>query len=132
MKKIFFPLLLLKGLTALYAGDLWVTNDSPFPLIAQVFGSAGTFGEKQLAAGEQWHWSDSKAVSGTSTDPNLSVTPYTVIWYCAKGGNAYGTNTNVGVGAWVRAQASDGAKICPLPKKKKSTNKPTVGPPGTS
>lgn len=120
MKKLFLGFLLLKVQAMLWAGDLWVINDSPFQLIAQVYGSTGIFDQKQLVASEQWHWSDNKAVSGTSTDPDLSVTPYTVIWYCSKGGNAYGTNTNVAVGSWVRAQTADGAKICPLPKKKKS------------
>ncbi len=105
--------------SGLQAGDLWVTNDSPFPLQAQVYGATGIFEEKVLAPGEQWHWSDQKAISGPSTDPDLSVTPYTVIWYCAKGGLPYGTNTNVAVGAWVSAQASEGPKMCPLPKKKK-------------
>lgn len=109
------------GFTSIaYAGDLWVTNDSPFPLLAQVYGATGIFDEKVLAPGEQWHWSDKKPISGPSTDPNLSVTPYTVIWYCSKGGNPYGTNSNVPVGSWVRAQTAEGSKMCPLPKNKKN------------
>jgi len=104
----------------MHAGDLWITNDSPFPLLAQVYGGDGVFDQQVVAAGAQWHWTDQQVISGPSTNPNQSVTPYTVIWYCSKGGQPYGTNTNVAVGSWVRAQTSVGQNICPLPKKKTS------------
>jgi hypothetical protein len=102
---------------SLHANELWLTNDSPFPLQAQVYGAAGFYEQQTVAAGDQWHWSDDQLYSGPATDPNTGASSYTVIWYCAKGGLPYGTNTNIAAGSWVSAQSSEGQKICPLPKK---------------
>ena len=102
---------------SLQGNELWLTNDSPFPLRAQVYGAVGFYEEQTVAAGAQWHWSDDQLYSGPATDPNTGASSYTVIWYCAKGGQPYGTNTNIAAGSWVSAQSSEGQKICPLPKK---------------
>ncbi|MBI3236298.1 MAG: hypothetical protein HYZ48_01105 [Chlamydiales bacterium] len=101
----------------LHASELWVTNDSPFPLRAQIFGADVMYDEQTVAPGAQWHWSNDNVMQGPSSNPNMSTTPFTVIWYCARGGQPYGTNTNIAGGAWVSAQSSEGGKICPLPKK---------------
>lgn len=105
------------------AVELWMTNDSPFPLRAQVFGALGFYEEQTVAAGTQWHWNNDQQFSGPANDPNIQASTFTVIWYCAKGGQPYGTNTNVSPGSWVFAQNSDGQKICPLPKKVQPSGK---------
>ncbi len=101
----------------LHSNELWMTNNSPFPLQAQLYGAAGFYEERTVAPGTQWHWNDDQAFSGPANAPNIGASTYTIIWYCAKGGQAYGTNTNVAAGSWVFAQSSEGQKICPLPKK---------------
>ena len=119
--------ILLLGILCLHwgshANELWMSNDSPFLLRAQLYGSGDTYAEQTVAPGTQWHWNDDKTMSGPATDPNTGASMYTVIWYCLKSGQAYGTNTNVAAGSWVFAQSSEGQKICPLPKKPSSNQR---------
>ncbi|MBS0653892.1 MAG: hypothetical protein JSR39_10270 [Verrucomicrobia bacterium] len=110
----------------LHGNELWMTNDSPFPLRAQVYGAAGFYEEQTVEPGTQWHWSDDQAFSGPANAPNTGASNYTVFWFCAKGGQPYGTNTNVIAGSWVFAQTSNGQQSCPLPKKAPTSPTPTT------
>ena len=105
----------------LSANEIWVTNDTPFSLRAQIFGSDVMYAEQTVPPGGQWHWSNDKVMQGPSSNPNMSTTPFTVIWYCSIGGQPFGTSTNIASGAWVSARNSDGPKVCPLPKKPSAT-----------
>ncbi len=117
MKTIIALLTVLCVQVGVDASELWMTNDSPFPLRAQVYGAGVMYEEQTVAPGTQWHWNNDTIPSGPASDPNTLTTAYTVIWYCAQGGAPYGTNTNMAAGSWVSAQSSSGQKICPIPKK---------------
>ncbi len=111
----------------LYSNELWMTNDSPFPLRAQVYAAGELYEEQTVQPGTQWHWNDDHIFSGPANAPNTGASTYTVIWYCAKGNQqAYGTNTNVAAGSWVFAQSSEGQKICPATKKAPTSATPTT------
>ncbi|MBS0649645.1 MAG: hypothetical protein JSR93_00640 [Verrucomicrobia bacterium] len=123
--RIFLVLAALVFHAGIHSAELWMTNDSPFPLRARVYAASGVDEQQTVEAGTQWHWSNDQVFSGPANDPNTGASTYTVIWYCTNGGQ-YGTNTNVLPGSWVFAQNSDGIKSCPLPKKAQKSGTPTT------
>ncbi|MBX3718294.1 MAG: hypothetical protein KF898_01440 [Parachlamydiales bacterium] len=110
----------------IHSDELWLLNNSPFPLRAQVvYGVAGILEEQTVPPQAQWHWSNDQAFSGPANDPNTGTSSYSVFWYCTNGGE-YGVNTNVIPGSWVFAQEANGSKSCPLPKKAQKSTTPTT------
>lgn len=111
-------------LLASVSGSLYLLNDSPFILVAEVQSADGTaLGQISLQPGEQ-----KNAVTELNStqlnlpnNPEVSSTPYTVIWKCAHGGY-YSTCRNASPGALVQASACPGSYYC-KPKKKKEKEK---------
>ncbi|MBN1914915.1 MAG: hypothetical protein JW769_03395 [Parachlamydiales bacterium] len=119
MKKILF-LLIAFPLFADYSVVLF--NDSPFELTAQVQAANGTIiGKTTLKPGEQniWRSDLSRTYLNTPNTPKVSLTPFSVIWYCPYGG-FYSMCSNVPPGATVTANTCPGSRYCqPKPKEQK-------------
>jgi hypothetical protein len=97
---------------ALHAGSVHLINDSPYVLRAVVRGNDGSFlGEQVIEPQNSGDWSDNSEWD-TYQNPEMSQTPYTVIWYCMSGGGDYSITTYVATGSTVFAQSGEGARIC--------------------
>lgn len=113
----FLPILATAGTND---GSILLMNDSPFILTASIQAADGTFlGQNTVQPGQQITWTRSLNPTpythpGT---PNVSMTPYTVIWQCSSE-EFYSMCTTVAPGALVRANACQGTRIC-KPKEKK-------------
>ena len=109
---------------------VYLYNDTPFPLKAQVVAANGVeLGIKLLQPQELSYLEDQIGTSNPvgKRDPKTfqnyknSLTPYQVFWYCAKGdGSLYAMCTNVGAGATVMATTCSGPCYCKPPKEEQS------------
>ena len=96
----------------LFSASVWMYNDSPFPLNAQLIAADGTdLGTATIFPQHEFKWQDSNQNVQT-----FSQTPFTVIWFC-KDGQEYGLTDQVQTGATVTAQGSVGRRYC-RPEKK--------------
>ena len=101
-----------------FAGQVTVVNDTSYILTAAIYTAPGDFlGQVTLQPGEQNNFTTN--LNGTSINrpgyPNISLTPYRVVWQCA-GGDVYGVCDIVSVGSYLRASSCDGQHAC-NPKK---------------
>jgi len=114
---------------SLFAGSVRLYNDSPFKLRAVIRGADGTFLGEMVLLPEHFNtWSSNYPSFGPSgkwsqPNPNRTLTPYTVYWYCLDGGN-FGIQTNVAAGQAVIAESSVGPRMCKPPKKKRNSESP--------
>ena len=115
--------------TALFAGSVRLTNDSPFKLTAVIISATGdemaqyTLDPRQSVTWENYNTSD---LSGSvDLQPTWPETPYTVVWYCQDGGD-YSVSTNVGSGGLSTAQSGSGTRFCKPQKKKPGQQKGAV------
>jgi len=110
-------------LSAIVPGGINLLNDSAFPLTAVIQGADGTFlGQARFKPGEQLSWATNfdPTKFHSPSAPNVSMTPYTVVWKCTNGG-FYSTCSGVSPGSLVRANACEGVYYCkPPPKKNKN------------
>ncbi|MCP5492305.1 MAG: hypothetical protein H7A40_04615 [Chlamydiales bacterium] len=103
----------------LFCNSVTLFNDSAFKLQATVLSATGeNQGTFTILPQHQLTWQDSY-----SGGQSFSQTPYTVIWYC-ENGKEFGIVTNVGAGAFVSANSSDGYRICPIPKQNTTPGQP--------
>jgi len=87
-------------------------------------GDDGTYLGEMVILPEHFNtWSDDYPSFGPGgqnyqENPNRTLTPYTVQWYCLDGG-VYGISTNIPTGGAALAEASEGPRICQPPKNQK-------------
>ncbi len=113
---LFFPLF-LKALTT--DGSLLLHNDTTMILTAVIQASDGTFlGQFSVQPGQQKNFTTNMSPTNYQRPgtPNISITPYTVIWQCPSEG-IFSMCTGVSPGAYVKATICDGSHFC-SPKKK--------------
>lgn len=110
MKKLFIILcFVVKG----FCG-ITLVNDSPFTLVAEVQGASGILlNQLSIQPGEQIYWVQDFRPSNLDIPgaPDVSITPYRVLWKCANGG-FYSTCYVVGPGSMVKASLCSGAHFC--------------------
>ena len=106
-------------------GNVLLLNDTPFILTATVQASDGTYlGQFTIQPGQQKNFTQnlsSTAILRPGT-PDVSLTPYTVVWQCASEG-FYSSCNNVGPGSLVKANDCPGNHFC-SPKKESKEQKP--------
>ena len=111
--KIAFLLLLT---SIAFGASLRLENDSIYPLKAVIQGADGTvLGEVTIPSQEVKMWDDTFPVPRHASNPNKSLTPLTVHWYCPEGTN-FSTVEQVSTGSLVKARGGIGSKTC-APKK---------------
>ena len=121
--------------TALWAttipGTITLMNDSPFILTASVYTHSGDYlGQITLQPGEQKNFTTNLSSTNLNRPghPDVSITPYRIVWQCA-GGGFYSMCRDGAVGSMVRANECPGQLFCspkeeqkqqaaPPPKKK--------------
>lgn len=106
-----FPLLLFAGTED---GSILLYNDSPFILTATIQASDGTYlGQLTVQPNEQKNFTTHLAptVYTRPGTPDVSLTPYVVIWQCAADG-FYSKCSRVSPGAMVRASDCPGIQYC--------------------
>lgn len=109
---IYFPLFLAAG--GVDSGSILLYNDSPFILTATVQASDGTFlGEFSIQPNQQKNFTQNLSPTDYKhpSKPQVSLTPYTVVWQCPSEG-FYSMCTNVSPGALVKANDCPGYRYC--------------------
>ncbi len=112
---IFAPLM---GFAGPDSGTILLYNDSPFILTATIQASDGTYlGEFTIQPNQQKNFTTN--LSPTQYEhpgrPEVSLTPYTVIWQCPSEG-FYSMCNRVSPGSMIRANDCPGLQFC-SPKK---------------
>lgn len=113
-----------------FPGQITLANDSPFILTASVFTHSGEYlGQVILQPGQQKNFVTSLSATSLSRPgyPEVSITPYRVIWQCP-GGSFYSMCVDGSVGSYVRANACEGVRHC-TPKDRKKPKEPGALPP---
>jgi hypothetical protein len=108
----FIPLFLLAGGTV--SGTILLYNDSPFILTATIQASDGTYlGQFSIQPNQQKNFTTNLSPTGYAHPgrPDVSLTPYTVIWQCPSEG-FYSMCTRVSPGSMVRANDCEGYRFC--------------------
>lgn len=103
------------------SGSILLYNDSPFILTATIQASDGTYlGELTIQPNQQKNFTTnlSPAQYDHPGRPDVSLTPYIVIWQCPSEG-FYSMCTRVSPGSMVRANDCPGLRFC-NPKKSKN------------
>jgi hypothetical protein len=119
---LFFPLFFWAGTND---GSVLLMNDSSFILTASVQASDGTFlGQFSIQPGQQKNFTTNLNPTGYSHPgtPNVSLTPYTVIWQCPSEGY-YSMCTSVSPGALCKANDCPGNHFC-SPKQEQKKEPP--------
>ncbi len=100
-------------------GTILLYNDSPFILTATIQASDGTYlGEVSIQPNQQKNFTTnlSPTLYTHPGSPDVSLTPYTVIWQCPSEGY-YSMCTKVAPGSLIRANDCEGYRFC-NPKQK--------------
>lgn len=108
-------------------GSLFLINDSPFILTATVIAADGTYlGQVSLQPGQQKNFTQSLVSTEYQFPgkPQVSLTPFTVIWQCPSRGY-YSVCYMVSPGSTVKANDCDGYKFCD-PKSPAPEEKPRI------
>jgi hypothetical protein len=119
---LFFPLLARAGTND---GTLLLHNDTVMILTAVIQAADGSFlGQFSVQPGQQRKWTSNLYPSGyvKPGTPDISITPYTVIWQCPSEG-IYSMCTGVSPGSYVKATICDGSHHC-APKKEEKAPPP--------
>lgn len=106
-------------------GGVLLYNDTSFILTASVQASDGTYlGQFTVQPGQQKNFTTNLSPTTISRPgaPQVSLTPYTVIWQCPSEG-FYSTCTGVSPGALVKANDGSGNHFC-SPKKNNEKEAP--------
>lgn len=99
-------------------GAILLHNDTTMILTAVIQASDGTYlGQFSVQPGQQKNFTTNMNPTGyvRPGSPNISLTPYTVIWQCPSEG-IFSMCTNVSPGAYVKATICEGNHFC-SPKK---------------
>jgi hypothetical protein len=89
-------------------------NDSPAILTATIQGADGTYlGQATFQPGEQKNFTTnlSSTPYNPPGQPDVSMTPYTVVWQCASEG-VYSMCSSVSPGSLVTANGCPGQRYC--------------------
>lgn len=123
---LLIPWILLAGTNT---GTILLYNDSPYILTATIVAYDGSYlGQFSVQPGQQRNFTQNLSTTqykhpGT---PDISLTPYRVIWQCASD-DYYSMCTNVGPGQMVRANDCAGYRVCqPKPEQKKEPPSSTL------
>ncbi len=109
--------------------SLFMVNDVPFQMKAVVMGANGeNLGEMVLSPQESKYFEDELGQSNPNpshpgpptTNSALSITPYTVYWYCMDG-TSFSHCEGVAAGALVTPGTCPGSHYCKPPKPKEQT-----------
>lgn len=122
---VFFWLLPVFCWAGTNSGSIMLVNDSPFILTAIIQASDGTFlGQLSVQPGQQKNFTTNLSSTGyvKPGTPNVSLTPYTVIWQCPSEGY-YSMCTQVSPGALCKANECPGPHFC-RPKQEYKQQKP--------
>lgn len=118
-----FPLALFAGGTD--SGTILLYNDAPYILTAVIQASDGSFlGQYTIQPNQQKNFTQNLSPTNYNhpSMPQVSLTPYLVIWQCPSEG-IYSMCTKVSPGAMVRANDCPGYRICSA-RKKEAANAP--------
>src|SRR5690348_2535729 len=99
-------------------GSLLLHNDSTVILTAIIQASDGSYlGQFSVQPGQQKNFTTNMFPTGyiRPPSPDISLTPYTVIWQCPSEG-IFAVQIGVQPGSYVRATWGDGSHFC-APKK---------------
>lgn len=106
-----FPLALFAGVDT---GSILLYNDSPFILTATIQASDGTFlGQFSIQPNQQQNFTTNLSPTPYvhPGSPDVSLTPYMVIWQCPSKG-FYSMCTKVSPGSMIRANDCPGFQFC--------------------
>jgi hypothetical protein len=106
-------------------GSILLHNDTNMILTAVIQASDGTFlGQFSVQPGQQKNFTTNMFPTAYVRPgaPNVSLTPYTVIWQCPSEG-IFSMCTNVSPGAYVKATICEGGHFC-NPKKQPQKEAP--------
>jgi hypothetical protein len=126
MKALLFLLLIpFAAMAGTNEGTVLLYNDSVHTLTATIVASDGSYlGQFSVQPGQQRNFT--RNLSPTSYKhagaPDISLTPYTVIWQCSSD-DIYSQNMVVGPGSMVRANQGTGPLMCKA-KQKEATQTP--------
>ncbi len=119
---LFLPVILFAGVDN---GTLLLYNDSPFILTAIVQAADGTYlGQFNVQPGQQKNVTQNLFTTQIKRPgaPEVSLTPYTIIWQCASEG-FYGACSYASPGSLVKASDCPGPHYC-KPKEKSDKQQP--------
>ena len=133
-KKIFLVAAFMMTSSSFVHGSVFLHNNAGFRLKAVVIGANGVkMGEKVLEAEQTGYVEDYLGQSdptGQQQTPegnsSISVTPYTVFWYCDQGA-LYSTCVQVGAGALAAPNQGQGPMYCPSPKQEENKSSDAYG-----
>ncbi len=123
--KLFFLLLPFLAKAGTNDGTILLHNDTTLILTAIIHAADGSYlGQFSVQPGQQRNWTTNLLPSpyvrpGT---PDISLTPYTVIWQCPSEG-IFSMCTGVSPGSYVRATVCEGTHFC-APKKEQKKEAP--------
>lgn len=106
-------------------GTILLHNDTTMILTAVIQASDGTYlGQFSVQPGQQKNWTTNLSPTQYVRPgaPDISLTPYTVIWQCPSEG-IFSMCTGVSPGSYVKATVCPGAHFC-APKKKQQEAPP--------
>jgi len=95
-------------------GTLLLYNNTTFILTAIIQASDGSYlGQFSVQPGQQRNFTTNMFTTGYVHPgaPDISLTPYTVIWQCPSQG-IYSTCSGVSPGAYIKASDCDGSRFC--------------------
>lgn len=122
MRQIFLFLIPCFLFAGTDSGSILLWNDAPFILTATIQASDGTFlGQFTMQPNQQKNFTQNLSPTQYVHPgaPQVSLTPYVVIWQCPAEG-FYSMCSKVSPGAMVKANDCDGNKFCsPKPVQKK-------------
>jgi hypothetical protein len=107
------------------SGTILLYNDAPYILTATIQASDGTFlGQFSVQPNQQKNFTQGLSPTGYTHPgkPQVSLTPYTVIWQCPSEG-FYSMCTNVSPGDMVKANSCPGYHFC-SPKQEEKKEAP--------
>lgn len=113
---IFLPLAAMAGTND---GTILLYNDSIYILTATILASDGSYlGQYTIQPGQQSHPTQSLNPTGYKRPgaPDISLTPYTVVWQCPSD-EIYSQNNVVGPGSMAQATLGNGPRMCKAKQK---------------
>lgn len=103
------------------SGSLMLHNDTAYILTAVIQASDGSYlGQVSVQPGQQRNFTTNMTNSGfvRPGTPNISLTPYRVIWQCPSEG-IYSSSNSVSPGSYVKASLCEGVHHCSAKEKEK-------------
>lgn len=107
-------------------GSLLLHNDTTMILTAVIQASDGSYlGQFTVQPGQQRNWTSNLIPTGYVRPgaPNISLTPYTVIWQCPSQA-IFSMCNGVSPGAYVKATICEGVRYCAPKREEKREEAP--------